>query len=106
MKKKAKIKKPKSKKLTQKQSGRISTGIKKLDSLIQGGYKRYSINLIEGGPGSGKTILATHFLMDGLKKKEKCMYITFELGREKYYSDMKTLGWDLESYEKSGLFTF
>jgi circadian clock protein KaiC len=85
---------------------RVSTGIKELDNLIQGGYKKYSINLIEGGPGSGKTILATHFLIEGLKNNEKCMYITFELNKEKYYSDMKTLGWDLESYEKKGLFVF
>ena len=99
---KSKLKKSK----TLKESARISTGIKKLDSLIQGGYKRYSINLIEGGPGSGKTILATHFLMDGLRKKESCMYITFELSKEKYYKDMRTLGWDIESYEKKGLFTF
>ena len=89
------------KKAPKKVPSRLSTGIKKLDSLIQGGYKNYSINLIEGGPGSGKTILATSFLMEGLKKKESCMYITFELNKNKYYQDMKTIGWDLESYEKT-----
>lgn len=84
----------------------IPTGIKKLDGLIGGGYKNGSITLIEGGPGSGKTILSTHFLIEGLRKKESCMYITFELSKEKYYRDMKTIGWDLEDYEKKGLFTY
>ena len=85
---------------------RISTGIKKLDSLLQGGYKESSINLVEGGPGSGKTIFSTQFLVEGIKRGEPVAYITFEVNKSKYYEDMKAIGWDLEKYEKDGLFTF
>ena len=120
-KKKSKTKSPKKKKVTKKRTKkksvknkklakisikRLSTGIKELDKILYGGYREFGINLIEGGPGSGKTIIATQFLLEGLKKGEGCMYITFELNKEKYYADMATLRWNLEDYEKKGLFTF
>jgi len=85
---------------------RISTGIPGLNSLIQGGFKQGSINLIEGGPGSGKTIFATQFLYEGLKSKENVAYITFEVMKNKYYENMKMFGWDLEKYERKGNFVF
>jgi circadian clock protein KaiC len=85
---------------------RVSTGIHGLDSFIQGGFKQGSINLIEGGPGSGKTIFATQFLLEGLKKGEPVAYVTFEVMKDKFYENMKIFGWDLEKYEEKGLFHF
>ena len=85
---------------------RVPTGLPDLDKLIQGGYKEGSINLVEGGPGSGKTIFSTQFLVEGIKRGEPTAYITFEVVTEKFYENMLMLGWDLEKYEKEGLFTF
>lgn len=85
---------------------RVNSGVPGLDSLMQGGYKEGSINLIEGGPGSGKTIFVTQFLLEGLSKGENVVYITFEVIKEKFYENMQMFGWDLEKYEKEGLFTF
>jgi circadian clock protein KaiC len=87
-------------------SKRISTGIKNFDSLIEKGFEKNSTNLIVGGPGSGKTIFATQFIYDGLKKGEPCLFITFEEGKNSFFHNMKKIGVDLENYEKSGLFTF
>ncbi len=86
-------------------SKRISSGIPGIDSLV-GGFKQGSINLVEGGPGSGKTIFVTQFLVEGLKKGEPVAYITFEVIKEKFFENMQQFGWDLEKYEKQGLFTF
>ena len=85
---------------------RVKSGIVNLDSLIQGGFKEKSINLIAGGAGSGKTIFGIQFLMEGLKAGEVCIYITFEERKEKLYEDMSaSFGWDLQSYEtKNKLF--
>ena len=85
---------------------RIPTGIPGLDKLISNGFTKNSTNMVVGGSGSGKTILATQFLMEGLKKKESCLYITFEEKREEFFSNMLNFGWDLEKYEKQGLFHF
>ena len=85
---------------------RISSGVSGLDKLIEGGFKQGSINLVSGGAGSGKTTFAVQFLMDGLKKGEAGIYITFEEKKEKLYDDMREFGWDLEKYERLGIFRF
>lgn len=85
---------------------RVSTGIPGLDPLIDGGFKEKTINLIAGDAGSGKTIFAIQFLIDGIKKGERGIYITFEERKEKTYEDMLSFGWDLAKYEKEGNFVF
>ncbi len=85
---------------------RIRTGIPKFDSLIEGGFEKNSTNLIVGGSGSGKSIFATQFLVEGMKKGEKCLYITFEEKKKQFYSNMLDFGWKLEEYEKKNLFKF
>lgn len=84
----------------------ISSGIKELDNLIKGGFKEKSINLVAGGAGSGKTIFAFQFLIEGLKKGENCLYLTFEEKKEKAYENMLEFGWGLKEYEKKGKFIF
>ena len=85
---------------------RVPTGIPKFDELIEGGFEKYSTNLIVGGSGSGKSIFATQFIMEGMKKGEKCLYVTFEEKKNQFYDNMLRFGWDLEKYEKKELFTF
>ena len=84
----------------------LSSGVSGLDKLVQGGFKKNSINLVSGGPGSGKTIFGVQFLINGIKANEVGIYITFEEKKEKLYEDMLSFGWDLEKYEKQGKFIF
>jgi circadian clock protein KaiC len=79
---------------------RISTGIKNLDKTVEGGFKKDSINLIEGGPGTGKSIFAMQFIIDGIKNNENGVFITFEEEKENLIDNMSKFGWDLESLEK------
>ena len=85
---------------------RIPSGIIGMDNLVDGGFKKESINLVAGDPGTGKTIFAIQFLIQGIEKGEPGVYITFEEKKQKLYADMLTLGWDLEKYEEQGLFAF
>lgn len=85
---------------------RIQTGIPNFDALIEGGFEENSTNLIVGDSGSGKSIFATQFLIEGMKKGEKCLYVTFEEKKSQFYNNMLDFGWDLEDYENKGLFTF
>ncbi len=55
---------------------KVSTGLKKLDGMIGGGFPRNSVVLLSGGPGTGKTLVSLKFLLDGARKKEKCCFIT------------------------------
>lgn len=99
-KKKNKKKKVTAKKLRKPQPNRISSGIKGFDRLIEGGLLPKSVNLVVGGSGSGKTIFALQFLVDGALKGEGGIYVTFEEKRERMYEDMARFGWDLAALEK------
>ncbi|MFH1425567.1 MAG: ATPase domain-containing protein [archaeon] len=93
-------------KRVKKLSERIPTGVVNYDKLISGGFERDSTNLLVGGSGSGKSIFAAQFLVGGLRKGEKCLYVTFEEKKEQFYGNMRNFGWDLEDYEKKGAFIF
>lgn len=105
--KKKVVKKTKSKQVNSKsKSARVGSGVPHFDALIQGGFERKSVNLVVGNSGSGKSIFAMQFLINGLKNGEKCLYVTFEEKKEAVYSNMAEFGWDLASFEEKGLFTF
>lgn len=89
-----------------KEKGRVTSGVPGFDKLIQGGFKEKSVNIVVGGPGSGKTLFTIMFLIEGLKKGESGIYVTFEEKKEKLYEDVKSFGWDLEKYEKLGKFAY
>lgn len=62
---------------------RITTGLKKLDGILSGGFPENSVILLSGGPGTGKTLFALKFLLEGAKKGEKCCYVSLcESGEE------------------------
>lgn len=85
---------------------RIPTWIPHFDNLIGGGFIKNSTNLLIGGSGSGKSVLSTQFLLEAMKKGEHCIYVTFEEKKTQFFDNMKSVGWDLEEYEKKGLLTF
>ena len=85
---------------------KVPLGIKNLDKIMEGGFEKNSTNLVVGGSGSGKSVFAIQFLIEGVKRGENVLYIAFEEKKEDFYSNMLGLGFDLEKYEKSGKFFF
>ncbi len=80
---------------------RVPTGIKGLDDAMSGGFIKDSINLVAGSPGSGKSIFAMQYLINGLKKyNEPGVYITFEERKDKLIQYMNNFGWDLKKLVK------
>jgi circadian clock protein KaiC len=63
-------------------SQKAPTGIVGLDEILAGGFTRGSLFLIEGMPGTGKTTIALHFLMDGARANERCLYVTLSETRD------------------------
>ena len=55
---------PEAQNLPERQTDRVPTGIPGMDSIIEGGLARHSINLIAGSTGTGKRLLC-HFLQAG-----------------------------------------
>ncbi len=80
-------------------SERVSTGTKGLDKMTSGGFMRGSSVLISGSSGTGKTILGTQFIMDGLLKNEPGVIVSFEEDAEQMRQNLKMFGRNLEEFE-------
>ncbi len=55
---------------------RVSSGCEGLDAILNGGFPKGRLYLIEGDPGAGKTTLALQFVRDGVNNGERGLYIT------------------------------
>ncbi len=72
------------------------TGIRGLDEITRGGLPAGRPTLVCGGPGSGKTLLALTFLVNGATRfGEPGVLMTFEESVEEIASDVASLGFDL-----------
>jgi len=62
--------------------------------------------LLLGEPGSGKTILCSQYLMDGLKHGENCLFVSMDENRVHFDREMGQFGWEFAAFEKEGKFSF
>lgn len=63
--------------------------------------------LLVGGPGAGKTILATQFLVNGITMYgEHSAYVSLDESKQHFYSEMEKFGWDLANLEQERKFAF
>jgi len=76
--------------------GRISTGMSGLDDILGGGFDPDRMYLVEGTPGSGKTTMALQFLLDGVKRGEKVLYITLSESESELRLVAERHGWSLD----------
>jgi circadian clock protein KaiC len=77
---------------------RVPTGILELDRLIQGGLRTGKTYLVIGEPGTGKTVFALQFLVNGLMNKEKGLYVAIDEKPADVMEQAKSLGWDLAPF--------
>lgn len=87
-------------------SARVPSGISGLDEMLGGGFPRDRVILVLGGPGAGKTILCTQFLVSGIKRGEAGLLVSLDESKEHLYREMSPFGWDLDRYEKEKKFAF
>jgi KaiC/GvpD/RAD55 family RecA-like ATPase len=88
-------------------SNLVETGIQGLDELLNGGFPERRVILVIGGPGSGKTILASQFLYNGIYDYDQNgIFVSLDEEKEHYYSEMQNFGWDLWKAEEEDKFVF
>ncbi|HEV8595610.1 MAG TPA: ATPase domain-containing protein [Thermoplasmata archaeon] len=75
---------------------RVSSGVEGLDNMLRGGYIPGRPYIITGPSGSGKSILGTQFLLDGLRHGEQCMLVALDEPPSEIKSNMATFGWNLD----------
>ena len=82
----------------------LKTCVPGVDVLIRGpGIPQGSTVLVEGGPGSGKTIFCLTLLKEMCEKGKKVLYMSFEEREESLRKHIKMFGGNPEEYEKKGL---
>ena len=65
---------------------------------MEGGFPKGRSILITGEPGTGKTIFALQYLLEGLRLGEKGIYVAADEGPGDVIEQAASLGWDLEQY--------
>jgi circadian clock protein KaiC len=77
----------------------VSAGIAGLDDILRGGFTPSRLYLIEGNPGSGKTTLSLQFLLEGVRRGERTLYVTLSETKRELESVARSHGWSLEGID-------
>lgn len=73
-----------------------ATGVEGLDEILKGGLPSRRLYLLKGNPGVGKTTLALQYLLEGIRRGEKGLYITLSETADEINSVALSHGWSLE----------
>ena len=88
-------------------TNRISTGIKRLDTMLGGkGFYCGSSILVSGTAGTGKSTLAAHFVEAACLRGERAQFFAFEESQDQIIRNMRSIGIDLERFVRKGLLKF
>jgi circadian clock protein KaiC len=82
---------------------RVSSGVKRLDTMLGGGYYRGSSVLIAGFPGTAKTTLSGAFAEAACTRGERTMFVSFDSDGAEVIRNLISVSIRLERYVKSGL---
>jgi circadian clock protein KaiC len=82
-------------------SVKAPTGIAGLDEITGGGLPRGRTTLLLGGSGSGKTILALQFLVNGARQRDETgIFVAFEETPRRIIGNAETFGWNLPELQE------
>ena len=81
---------------------RLSTGIREFDSLMDGGIPEGDSLLLAGPSGSGKSVMASQFIAEGLRHGEPGVIAIFEELPAQYARRAAKLGLDFDGPLKDG----
>ena len=81
------------------QPERVSTGIPGLDEVLGGGLPQGHMYLLEGESGAGKTTIGLHFLLEGVRRGERTLWITLSETERQLLQAARSHGWTLDGVE-------
>ena len=81
---------------------RLSTGIAQFDAMLGGGIPEGDSMLLAGPSGSGKSLLGTQFIAEGLRQGEPGIVAIFEEIPAEYARRASTFGIDMDTPQKEG----
>jgi circadian clock protein KaiC len=84
-------------------SERISTGVKGLDAMLDGGVWRGTTTLLAGPSGAGKTTIGLQFALEGARQCESTLYMNFQENPSQLMRTIRNLGVDPAEAQAHGL---
>jgi circadian clock protein KaiC len=81
---------------------RLSCGVAGLDAMLGGGVPEGDSLLVAGPSGTGKSVFATQFIAEGLRRGEPGIVAIFEERPEEYAGRAGNLGLDFETPQHDG----
>lgn len=85
---------------------KLKTGIPGFDLISEGGLPIGRTTLVVGSAGCGKTVFSCQFLIEGIKRGEAGVYVTFEESPQNIRRNMRGFGWDIAKLEEEGKWYF
>ena len=82
---------------------RVSSGVKRLDTMLGGGYYRGASVLITGFPGTAKTTLSGAFAEAACKRGERTMFVSFDSDGAEVMRNLASVNIHLDRHAKSGI---
>jgi circadian clock protein KaiC len=83
-------------------SAQVPSGIPGLDDLMGGGARQGDASLVTGPSGVGKTIFGLRWIVEGMERDERCLYVTFQDTGAQLVSVGAGFGWNLADRRDSG----
>src|SRR5437879_7849009 len=81
---------------------RTPTGIPGLDEILGGGFPRGRAILLVGGPGTGKTILTSQFLINGIKiYGENAAFVSLDETKTPFIREIRLLSSKFDEFENA-----
>jgi circadian clock protein KaiC len=74
---------------------RVSTGVPGLDEVLLGGLPEHGVYLLKGGTGTGKTTLGLQFLLAGVARGERCLFVSLSQSNRMLERIAASHGWSL-----------
>ncbi|MBK8025486.1 MAG: circadian clock protein KaiC [Chloroflexi bacterium] len=82
---------------------RVSSGVARLDTMLNGGYYRGNSVLITGAPGTSKSTLSGAFSEAACQRGERALYVGFDEGGSEIVRNLRSVGVNLQPHIDAGL---
>jgi circadian clock protein KaiC len=78
-------------------ASRTPSGVPGLDPMLAGGFWTGSATLLAGPTGSGKTTMGIQFIVEGLRRGERCLLVNFQENPTQLAHQMEQIGGKLDA---------
>jgi circadian clock protein KaiC len=75
---------------------RTPSGVPGLDPMLEGGFWTGSATLLAGPTGSGKTTMSIQFIIEGLRRGERCLLVNFQENPTQLAHQIERIGGNLD----------